>query len=291
MTQRPSCLLFCPGHRPERFDKALESGTPGIVLDLEDGVGADQKAAAREASLAWLARQVRGDESGGQPLLTLRINEPRSAHGLEDLYALVHAGPLPQQGWLLVPKLEDAGELAWLVTHLHRALPMWRVCGLIETGRGLRKLPVLAAQPRLAALGFGGADLRADLGLGDSFEAQLYARSRFVAEASGHGLHLMDVPHLNLDAPQALHDECLRVQALGFRGKFAIHPRQVAVIAKAFAPSEQAVAAARRVVHAVEAAAGSATQLDGRMVDQPMYLQALAVLEQAGSSPLAVQQP
>lgn len=297
MNPTPSTLLFCPGHRRDRYDKVWRAGVPGIVIDLEDGVGAADKSAARDAALGWLATVAAADDPCGddpahrqasdpatarvRPLPCLRVNPLRSALGLDDVHAFLHAERLPRHGWLLVPKVEEPAELQWLWAHVARRAPHWRLCGLVESGRGLQALPRIAASPGLAALGFGGADLMAELGLGDGHEPLHYPRARFVVDASGHGLHLMDVPHLELDAPEALHAECLRVRALGFGGKFAIHPRQVPVIQAAFAPDGAQLLAARRIVDAHEAAGGQAVQVDARMVDEPLYRRALATLAAA----------
>jgi citrate lyase beta subunit len=276
MTPRPSTLLFCPAHRPERFDKALQAGAPGIVLDLEDGVGADAKDTARDAALAWLA--------GPSALATaqhicLRVNDPLTAAGLEDLHRLVHTTALPVTGWLMLPKVEDAALLRWAASHLQRKAPGWRLCALIESAAGLRGAHQIArAHPALAALGFGGADLRAELGAADTWEALLHARSSLVVDAAGTGLALLDVPHIAIDDEAGLREQALRARALGFHGKLAIHPRQVRPILECFGPTSAEREAARRVVAAYEACAGNACQVDGRLVDEPIYQQARALL-------------
>lgn len=278
MNAKPSSLLFCPGHRSDRFEKALTACPEGIVLDLEDGVGIADKATARREVFNWLSKRSQ-QPAVNLAVIGLRINAPQSTEGLEDIYSLAHAEGLPEKGWFFIPKLEDVGELAWVTAHLHRRLPKWGICGLVETGRGIRNLARLAAsQPALVALGFGGADLRADLGLSNNFEAQLYARSRFVLEASGFGLHLMDVPHLAINAPKELQEECIRVKALGFHGKFAIHPNQVQIITNTFAPSTNQIEQAQRVITAYRSAGGNAVQIDGQMIDEPVYQHALATL-------------
>jgi citrate lyase beta subunit len=273
---RPVTLLFCPAHRPERFDKALRAGAPGIVLDLEDGVGAEAKDGAREAAFDWLAGQAARDTP---QLLCLRINDPGSPAGLEDVHRLTQARALPGTGWLLLPKVEDAALLRWTAGHLLRRAPGWRLCALVETPTGLRRVHGIArAHPAVAALAFGGADLRAELGAEDTWEALLYARSRFVAEAAGCGHVLLDVPHIAIDDEPGLREQARRARALGFHGKLAIHPRQVGPLLECFGPTPAEREAARRIVAAYEACAGNACQVDGRMVDEPVYQQARALL-------------
>lgn len=276
MTHPPRTLLFCPAHRPDRFDKALQSGAPGVVLDLEDGVGPDSKDAARDAAFTWLATDT---AVGAKPLICLRVNEVHSRAGLEDLHRLAHARALPVSGWLVLPKVEDAAMVHWAATHLLRCAPAWRLCALIESSAGLRKVTEIArAHPALTALGFGGADLRAELGAADTWEALLHARSSLVLGAASAGLALLDVPHLAIDQEAPLREQALRARALGFHGKFAIHPRQVRPILECFGPTPAERDAAQRIVAAYEACAGSACQVDGRMVDEPVYQQARELL-------------
>lgn len=278
----PRTLLFAPAHRPQRFARALAACPHGIVLDLEDGVGAADKTAARRWALEWLATPEAMDAA---PLLCLRINEPATEAGLEDLYALRHAPALPARGWLVLPKLEDPALLAFVAAHLHRRAPGWRLCGLIETAAGLRAVGTLArAHDALVALGFGAADLRAQLGAAQGWEPLLHARSRLVLETAGSGLTLYDVPHLALDDDDGLRDEARRARALGFHGKFSIHPRQVPVVIEAFAPTPDEIDAARRVVARFEASGGHACEVDGRMVDEPVYRHARALLSRLETS-------
>jgi len=276
MNHHPPTLLFCPAHRPERFDKALQAGAPGIVLDLEDGVGADAKDGARDAAFAWLAGEA---ARATLQHICLRVNDPHTAHGLEDLHRLAHAPALPAAGWLILPKVEDAALLRWAAGHLLRRAPGWQLCALIESAAGLRRAHEIArAHPALAALGFGGADLRAELGAADTWEALLHARSSLVVDAAGTGLALLDVPHIAIDDEAGLREQALRARALGFHGKLSIHPRQVRPILECFGPSPAEREAARRIVAAYEACAGNACQVDGRMVDEPIYQQARTLL-------------
>lgn len=276
MHTRPATLLFCPAHRPDRFEKALNSGAPGIVIDLEDGVGADAKHRARDAAFAWLATDTARTASG---LICLRVNDPSSQAGLEDMHRLSHATTLPDRGWLVLPKVEDAALLRWAAAHLLRRAAGWRLCALIETPAGLRRTHDIArAHPGLAALGFGGADLRAELGAEDTWEALLYARSSFVVDAAGTGLALLDVPHIAIGDEAGLRDQARRARALGFHGKLAIHPQQVGPILDCFGPNAAEKEAARRIVAAYEACSGNACQVDGRLVDEPIYQQAQALL-------------
>jgi citrate lyase beta subunit len=237
-------MLFCPAHRPERYAKAWASGARAVVLDLEDGVPAAAREQARVQALEWLATSA-VHTSPVWP--ALRINALRTSDGWADLVAVLGAAGLPESGCLLLPKLDDPGELLWLEAHLGR-----RLCGL----------------------GFGAADLRAELGSGPAWEHLATARSMLVLAAAGTALRLLDVPCLALDDEAALLDECARARALGFHGKFVIHPKQLAAVERAFAPTPQELQHARRIVSAYEAAGGGACLLDGAMLDEPVVRQA-----------------
>lgn len=272
MRPLPSTMLFCPAHRPERYAKAWASGARAVVLDLEDGVPAHARAEAREHALEWLATPA----VRASPVLpALRINALRTTDGWADLVALLGDSALPESGCLLLPKLDDPGELVWLEAHLGRRLPGWGLCGLIESAAGLRQLDAIVGRSRrLCGLGFGAADLRAELGCGPAWEHLATARSMLVLAAAGTALRLLDVPCLALDDEAALLDECGRARALGFHGKFVIHPKQIAAVERAFAPTPQELERARRIVAAYEAAGGGACLLDGAMLDEPVVRQA-----------------
>ena len=182
---------------------------------------------------------------------------------------------LPAQGLLLLPKLDEPGELAWLDAQLAHALPGWQLCGLIESARGLRALrALLGTTPRLVALGFGAADFAAEAGVAMDAELVQHARCQFVIDSAGDPVVRLDVPTLALDDEAELQRDAQRARALGFHGKFAIHPRQISTLLRAFRPTETELHWARRVLNAYEAAGGGAIQVDGQMVDAPVVLRA-----------------
>lgn len=259
------CLLFTPGNRPERFAKAMQSGADGVVLDLEDAVPPDEKDRARKAVLEFV------DLVGGA--VAVRINALSTREGLKDLLALAEREVRPEL--VLLPKAEEPSEIALIAAHLPGSL-----MALIESAKGLQNADAIAqAHPKLVALGFGGADLAANLGSEFAFEPLLWGRSRVVQAAALANLAALDVPFLNLGDAEGLESECRRVKALGYTGKFAIHPKQVATIMGAFRPDLQAVAKARRMVEAFEAARGGVVSVDGKMVDLPLYRSAQRILE------------
>lgn len=319
-TAVPSTFLFCPGNRPDRYDKALHSGAPGIIIDLEDAVPEADKASARRDAFAWLTGLGEGSLDGAgngsgdvsrdgsaaesrdgsgkgaadrsgypsgnrfgsavRPCIALRIGSPATPAGLEDLYAFVHAPAMSALHTIVLPKVADATEVRLLASQLLRSSPALRLMPLIETPEGVRSVAAIAqAHPAVSSIGFGAADYCVEAGIAFEWEALLHVRSRLAFDCAGAGIGLLDVPYLDLADDAGLRLECTRVKALGFLGKLAIHPSQVAPIMQSFAPSAAQAAWASRVVAGFEAAGRRACTVDGKMVDEPVYLQALRIAQ------------
>lgn len=261
-------LLFVPGNRPERFAKALVSGADAVILDLEDAVPSADKDAARAAIAAqWPALREQG-----VPLL-LRLNAPGSADWRQDLTLLDR---LPGLAGLMCPKVESPVALAALAPHGVPLLP------LIESARGWAALAEIAAAPGVLRLVLGHIDFMADTGIAcDEDESEL-APLRFAlamhTRIAGLAPAVDGVTVQTGDADR-LHADVLRARRYGFGAKLCIHPRQVEGVHAGLRPSEQELDWARRVVAADAAANGAAVQLDGRMVDLPVVLQARRLLE------------
>ncbi|HRH89061.1 MAG TPA: CoA ester lyase [Rubrivivax sp.] len=267
-------LLFVPGNRPERFLKAAQSGADAVVLDLEDAVPLAQKDAARDAiGQQWaqlLALQV--------PLV-VRINAADSAAWPADLAALAR---LPQLAAVMVPKAESAETLR----QAHHALAGVALLPLIESAAGYDALAPIAAAPGVLRLVLGHIDFMADTGLQCSDDERELAPLRFAIAMATRRQRLapaIDGVTVAIDDAQRLREDTQGALRFGFGAKLCIHPRQVAGVHEALAPSAAELDWARRVVAADAAAAGAAVQLDGRMVDAPVVLQARRVLARAGA--------
>lgn len=266
-----SCLLFVPGHRPDRYDKARAASPDGVIIDLEDSVPPAEKDAAR----AYAGEDLRAGPRAVASLV--RINALGTEAALDDLAALVRGG-LRLDG-IFLSKVEDPRDIEIARAYLPPGLP---ILAALETARGIAAASGIAA--RLGpgdALGFGGADLAADLGAAFAWEPLFAARAAIVAAAATARLPVFDVPCLALDDADALRDETRRVRALGFTAKLAIHPAQVAPIRAIFTPGADEVAEARRIVAALDAAAGGVARLDGRMIDAPVAQSARRTLARA----------
>ena len=265
-------LLFVPAVRPDRFPKALATGTDAVCIDLEDGVAPDAKETAREQALALLAgRGPCGAE------VSLRINDAKTALGRTDLGALVESGARPDA--LMLPKVAGAGEIQEVDAALARGGGALPLIVQIETAAGLLAAPeIAAASPNVSAVFFGAIDLSADLGCAVEWEALLHARSRVVLAAAAAGVSALDSPFMDVPALDALADETRRVRRMGFSGKAAIHPTQVAVIQQAFAPTAAETAWARKIVAAYERQQGGVLLVDGQLIERPVVRSARRTL-------------
>ena len=268
----PRSYLFVPGNRPERFAKALASGADAVVLDLEDAVAPEAKAAARAAIGAWAASAALADR-----LRTLvRINEAASPLFADDLRMLATAGLQTA----MLPKAEAQDQVRAVIA----ALPGAQVLALIETAAGLQAVDAVARSPGVVRLAFGTLDfaLDLDLDIGEHPDGLADGASR-IALAS----RLAGLPAPVAGVTPQIDDEARLLADLawarrfGFGAKLCIHPKQVAPLHTALAPSPQALDWARRVL-AADAAQPGAARLDGRLVDRPVVLQALRTLARAG---------
>lgn len=263
-------LLFVPGNRPERFAKALASGADAVVLDLEDAVPPADKPAARAAIAAAWAELVKA----GLPLV-VRINPPDSDPGRDDLQWL--AGGAAPSAALMVPKAESRAALERLAA----LLPGRVLLPLIESAAGHAALAELAAASGVLRLAVGHIDFVADTGLQPSADEAELAPLRFaVAMATRLQALAPAIDGVTVDIADEgrLREDTRRALRFGFGAKLCIHPRQVTGVHAVLAPSAEQVAWARRVIAADAAAGGAAVQLDGRMVDAPVVLQARRLL-------------
>lgn len=271
-------LLFVPGDRPERFEKAAASGADAIILDLEDSVAPERKAFAREAVRDYLTATP---SQGGR---LVRINPVASPWLSQDLDVACHADGL------MIPKAEGLETFARLDRSAgDRALPPVLPIAT-ETPIAVFRLAEYAAlSDRLLGLTWGAEDLPAAVGAQGSRSADgrytaPYETVRSLALFAAHaaGVQAIDTVFPDIRDQDGLAAFAQRGAFDGFTGMMAIHPSQVSVINAAFTPSEVVLAAARAVVEAFGLRPGQgAIQVEGRMLDRPHLRQALALLKRA----------
>ncbi len=276
MTMHPSTLcaarsfLFVPANRPERFAKALASGADAVILDLEDSVPLDGKDEARDT-----LRQAWPQLQQAACAVVIRINSPDTEWGQQDLSGLQGLSGL---AGIMVPKCEGAHNLQ-RVAQAFAGVPSLPI---IESALGYLALREIAQAPQVGRLVVGHIDFLADTGMNvgedqrelDSlrFEVAMCTRLGKLAPAvDGVTVSVDDEALIRADTERALH--------FGFGAKLCIHPRQVPVVHATLAPTAAQVEWAHRVLAAMQASKGSAVQLDGKMVDLPVVLQAQRLLE------------
>ena len=249
--------LFVPANRPERFVKAASSGTDAVILDLEDAVAQEDKAAARAAL----------ETSFTDLPVIVRVNAAGTAWHDADIEAVRAL----RCAAVLLPKSETPEALASLVSRLD-GLPLM---ALIESARGLANARAIAAVAGVTRLVFGSIDYCADLSCAHLREVLLPVRTELVLASRLAGIAApVDGVTANLSDPDITRADAAHARELGFTGKLCIHPRQIDPVRAAFAPSKAEIDWARRVL----ASGDGAVAVDGAMVDEPVRIRAGAIL-------------
>lgn len=261
-------LLFVPATRPDRFAKAAASGADLVVVDLEDAVPAQQKAAARADAAAWLAQGGVG---------AIRVNPTGTEHHADDVAAL--AGT-PGLRAVLLPMADSAEAL----TVMHQRLdPGVAIIAQVETATGLLRSPELATAGGVTRLAFGHLDFAFDIDAAPDGEAMQHARSLLVVASRAAGIAgPVDSVTTDIEDTDAIRTDATRARRLGFTGKLCIHPRQVPAVNEAMHPSDDEVAWAERIL---AAASEGAVRVDGQMVDAPVVARAKRIMSRVRSRP------
>ena len=262
-------LLFVPGARRDRFEKAIASGADAVCIDLEDAVAPHLKDQARETTLAFL--QTPSDAAA----VGFRINGLDTEEGEKDLFAFKQSNARP--AFIMIPKASGAGD----IDHVRKTVgadcpPLWP---LVETPEGLLNAPEIArAVGRDGGVMFGGADYSASIGSDMSWDGLAFARGAIVNAAACGDCDTLDVPYLDVKDDEGLRAETRRVKSVGFTGRACIHPAQIAAVNEIFTPSTEEISKAEKIAAAYEAAAGGVALLDGKLIEKPVLRAAERVL-------------
>ncbi len=261
MTIRPRrSALYMPASNARAIDKARSLDCDVVILDLEDSVAPEQKAAARA--------QAAAAGGFGHREWVIRVNALDTEWGADDLAACRDAGA----DAVLLPKVSDAGALRSARAALGPGPTLW---AMIETARALVNLDAIGAvadEVGLAAFVIGPNDLAKELRLRPGVERAplLPILSRVVTVARAYGIAPLDGVMNAFDDEAAIEAECRQGLAFGFDGKTLIHPNQIAPANRVFAPAPDEVEWARRIVAAFEAPENEgkgAIKVDGKMVE------------------------
>lgn len=254
-------LLFVPGDRPERFEKAAASGAHQLILDLEDAVAPAAKAVARDAIASWLRAGHRA---------IVRINSVETPWHGDDLSMLE---VFPQAG-VMLPKAE-----AVVMAQVTARLPGREAIGLVESVAGYAQLQALAAVDGLSRLAFGSVDFSLETGIADEGDALTAVRTGIVMASVLAGLEPpIDGVSVEFTDADLISQHALRSLCLGFGGKLCIHPRQIPSVNAAFRPSKAEEEWARRVMDVFSRSGGAAVALDGKMIDRPVVERARRIV-------------
>jgi malyl-CoA/(S)-citramalyl-CoA lyase len=302
---RPNrCQLFGPGSRPAIFAKMAGSAADVINLDLEDSVAPTDKAEARANVIAALREMDWGSKT-----LSVRINGLDTPWWYGDVVDVLEADT-GRLDLIMIPKVGCAADLYAvdaLVTAVERATGRSRPVGfevIIESAAGISHVEeIAAATPRLQAMSLGAADFAASMGMqttgiGGTQENYYmlrqgaaywpdpwhWATAAIVAACRTHGVLPVDGPFGDFSDDEGFRAQARRAATLGMVGKWAIHPRQVALANEVFTPSAAAVAEAREILEAMaqaKARGEGATVYKGRLVDIASIKQAEVIVRQA----------
>jgi len=287
----------------ERFiAKARDLAVDEVMLDLEDSVAPDAKPAARELAITAL-------RSGGWDgkLVAVRVNDVTTPWAYQDVITVIEGAPGAVDS-LILPKVSDPGAVVWLDVLLGQ---LERSVGLepgrigievqIEDAAGLAAVEAIAAaSPRLVSLVFGPADFMASIGMrsltvggqpeGYAFDAHHYPLMRMLIAAKANGLQAIDGPYAKIHDTDGLRKAATSAAALGYDGKWVLHPGQIDIVNDAFTPSADDYQRAMRILDAYEQATSvdrrGAVMLDGEMIDEASRKLALAIAAKGGAAGL-----
>jgi len=256
-------ILFLPASNPRAIEKARTLEADMIVLDLEDAVPEDEKAAAREAAVAAT------HEGFGGRAVAIRVNPGGSPHYGEDVVAVRHSAA----DYVVLAKAESGKQVtdsAWLMQK--------PLLAMVETPKAV--IDAASIAPASRGLIAGTNDLSAGLLLsaGTGRGGLVYALQRIVLAARAAGIPAFDGVYNRLEADEGLVAECEEGRAWGFDGKSVIHPSQIETVNRIFSPSADELAAARRLI---EAATGGAERHEGRMIEEMHVQQAHQLIAKA----------
>ena len=291
-------LLFVPADGGNKLDKAMASGADAVIVDLEDSVATDGKAAARHSAADFIRDAI---QAASRPRLLVRVNGFATGLTDADLDVVVPARP----DAVMLPKAEGGAG----VIHAAAKLSVREAISGVPDGH--IKIVAIAtetatalflagtyrgASTRLEGLTWGAEDLSAELGAeanrdadGHFLDPYRLARALCLAGAAAAHVQAIDTVTVDFRNSAALRRETEEARRDGFTGKMAIHPAQVPIINEVFTPTPEAIAKARAVVAAFDANPGKGTVgIDGVMYDRPHLERARRLLARAAAAGLTV---
>jgi citrate lyase subunit beta/citryl-CoA lyase len=285
-------LLFVPGNTPRMLDRAIGLRPDAFVPDMEDSVPWDEKANARGVTAAYIPELA----ATGVPVIP-RVNSLDSGLLEDDLSAVVG----PHVYGVSVGKMDNPEIVAEVARVLDRAESKAgvesgaiRLVPWIESAEAIVKAyDICKSSDRIVAVALGAEDFTNDMEIKrtDSDSELAFARGAISVAARAAGVLALDTPFFAFRDPVALKANSEMSRAIGFKGRFAIHPAQLDIINGVYSPSEDEMAQAQREIEAFEEAVAmgrGSTSLDGKVIDVPVVKRAHALLERAKAMGLTV---
>jgi citrate lyase subunit beta/citryl-CoA lyase len=278
-------MLFVPGNNAGMVRDAGIYKSDAVMFDLEDSVSVNEKDSAR-----FLVFQALASLSYPGKEIVVRINDPKTAAGREDITAIVKTG----KAAIRLPKTESAADVTdceELIEQAERkagiapgSTPMMAA---VESAAGVLNAKEIAfASKRLIGIALGAEDYVTDLRTHRSPEGVelLFGRSMILLAARAAGIDAIDTVYSDVNNEEGLRKETTLIKQLGFDGKSIINPRQIKIIHEVFTPTEKEIKNALAVIEAsreAERRSSGVISLNGRMVDKPVILRAERVLNLA----------
>ena len=288
MKPQPRCFLFVPADDQRKLAKVLGCGADAVIIDLEDSVAADKKAAARKMAKQFLSAHIWNKR---RPRLYVRINDLTTGLAQDDLAAVIPENP----DGVMLPKANSGSDVAVAGSMIDSlagkdGADIGIVAIATETPLALLQMhSFVGPHPRLEGLTWGSEDLGTALGVETARDASgrltgpfALARNLCLVAAHAAGVQPIDSIYADFRDEPGLIGEAAEAARDGFTGKMAIHPGQIAAINAAFTPKPEALAEAEAIVKAFEAnPAAGAIGLAGKMIDRPHLIRAQRLLARA----------
>jgi citrate lyase subunit beta/citryl-CoA lyase len=280
MSDRLRSVLYVPGANGRALEKARELPADALILDLEDAVAPEAKAPARDRVCAAVRSGAFGERT-----VTIRVNGIGTEWHASDVAAAGAAGP----DAIVVPKVRGAEDVLAVEGALNRAgtPERTRIWAMVETpGAVLHAAEIAASSDRLSVLVMGTNDLLKELHAKavPGREPLQVSLGLCLLAARAAARTILDGVYNDVRDPTGFEAECVQGRRIGFDGKTLIHPGQIEICNRAFSPSDEDLAQARRVIEAFEAAGGGVATLDGRLIENLHVESAKRVLALAGTS-------
>lgn len=264
--QTPRSFLFVPANRPERYTKALNSGSDAVIIDLEDAIPAEHKLESRALLKQWLLDHP-------TEKVMIRVNAFQTEWFAEDIQLAQFSNVIA----IVLPKAEQLQEFE-AIQHI-RTIDIYPI---IETPYGMAQVKEIAQFPAVRALMFGSIDFQLEMDMSGDFLELMYFRNKIALASKLAGIaNPIDGVTADFGNTELVMTETLQAKKLGFQGKLCIHPSQVKIVNQTFNSSPEEIQWAQQVLEAVKAADGQTISLNGKMIDKPIISKAEKILKQA----------